>query len=332
MEVVPAAATSRQVLEGNTDVVLTFAEGYQPDGLLLIEMDDQLMNEIAQNGAAIKGEGDEDLVLCTHDTTYAMKMVNTSNTVLLFPPQGCKSPGDDKENDGGRGKWGLAAAASVSRTVELQKTVPRTEKLKRLLEDGALENDERDAKKPIYTKEDFQEIIQCSEEELDEALDKCEAFELDGSVRVLHKARLSEWLELTLLTIVEKDWVGFHIAIKLLEKEGSDGCTFEEFEALWTSKLPSASRPNLRKLLEGHALYWHQGLHERVKLFSLGSLPRTPQERFQALFAERELWLLEDIEPYVKDLLAMRQTVASLLMKYARKIQSTGGEPLYAKR
>lgn len=40
---------------------------------------------------AIKGGADEDAVLCTRDKTYALKYVETTNMLLLLPPEGASS-------------------------------------------------------------------------------------------------------------------------------------------------------------------------------------------------------------------------------------------------
>ena len=40
----------------------------------------------------IKGDADEQAVLCTHDKTYALKSVETSNLLLLIPPNQVKQP------------------------------------------------------------------------------------------------------------------------------------------------------------------------------------------------------------------------------------------------
>ena len=39
----------------------------------------------------IKGDSNDDAVLCTSNCTYAIKLVETSNTMLLVPPNEVKS-------------------------------------------------------------------------------------------------------------------------------------------------------------------------------------------------------------------------------------------------
>jgi hypothetical protein len=41
------------------------------------------------------------------------------------------------------------------------------------------------------------------------------------------------------------------------------------------------------------------GADRRLHAFSVRDLPKSPAERFKALFAERQRWTREDIEPYL---------------------------------
>lgn len=41
----------------------------------------------APRSVVIKGATHEDAVLCTSDKTFALKLVETTNTLLLLPPQ-----------------------------------------------------------------------------------------------------------------------------------------------------------------------------------------------------------------------------------------------------
>ena len=41
---------SRELLESNTEVTLKYGEGFQADGLLVVEMDENLLSEVKQNG------------------------------------------------------------------------------------------------------------------------------------------------------------------------------------------------------------------------------------------------------------------------------------------
>lgn len=72
----------------------------------------------------IKGEKDDEAVLCTSSTTYAVKYVSTSNTVLLIPPA---------QYTDGHAPATAGVVATASGLIELVETAPRLDKLKSLL-------------------------------------------------------------------------------------------------------------------------------------------------------------------------------------------------------
>lgn len=87
----------------------------------------------------IKGDLNEEAVLCTASTTYAIKYVSTSNTVLLIPPGGYTNSAQDiagKGCDVGADNVGPPTAnvlATIPGYLELVETAPRLDKLKLLL-------------------------------------------------------------------------------------------------------------------------------------------------------------------------------------------------------
>jgi sister chromatid cohesion protein DCC1 len=85
----------------------------------------------------IKGAENDEAVLCTSSTTFAIKYVSTSNTVLLIPPQhtapqaenmGSSADGKDRIDQANAGV--MATAAGL---IELVETAPRLDELKSLL-------------------------------------------------------------------------------------------------------------------------------------------------------------------------------------------------------
>jgi len=83
----------------------------------------------------IKGAKDDEAVMCTSSTTYAIKYVSTSNTVLLIPPAQHTAPQPESSGDGivciEPASAGVVATASG--LIELVETAPRLDKLKTLL-------------------------------------------------------------------------------------------------------------------------------------------------------------------------------------------------------
>ena len=85
----------------------------------------------------IKGAKNDEAVLCTSSTTYAIKYVSTSNTVLLIPPQQTAPQSENMDSSAGGKDCIKQANASVVATasglIELVETAPRLDKLKNLL-------------------------------------------------------------------------------------------------------------------------------------------------------------------------------------------------------
>jgi len=77
----------------------------------------------------IKGDKNDEAVLCTSSTTYAIKYVSTSNTVLLIPPV----PETTDDGTACIESAGAGVVATASGLIELVETAPRLDKLKTLL-------------------------------------------------------------------------------------------------------------------------------------------------------------------------------------------------------
>jgi hypothetical protein len=48
--------------------------------------------QLSPRRVVIKGSADDQAVLCTHNKTYALKSVETTNLLLLIPPNQVKQP------------------------------------------------------------------------------------------------------------------------------------------------------------------------------------------------------------------------------------------------
>ncbi|KAF8068237.1 dscc1 [Scenedesmus sp. PABB004] len=80
--------SSAAVLSRAKPRALAYAPGGLRTDLRLLEVDDELLGAIGgEEGVVIKGEPGGDAVLCTAAKTYALKLVETTNCLLLLPPQ-----------------------------------------------------------------------------------------------------------------------------------------------------------------------------------------------------------------------------------------------------
>lgn len=165
----------------------------------------------------VRGQPDEEAVLCTPSTTYAMKFVGTSNSVFLIPP-GKSTPliANDAMTDSKGNRIDTPdVVASVFKVapgnIELVQAAPRLDKLNLLLTkrpyrlDEDLEDDlqyDRD----LYTYKGLLEQIQASEEELRDGLKALSAVEIDGFLRIVDSKSMNLVLKVILNNSVLHDW------------------------------------------------------------------------------------------------------------------------------
>ena len=121
----------------------------------------------------IKGQANEDAVLCTSDKTYNLRSVVLSNSVLVVtrPPIGSMEDGD-----------AIVIRDQLNEIIELVPTVPKLHKLTSLLKgleyeghedvdmDTGDDEEDRPKKRRKFSYEDAQREIQASEGELAAAI------------------------------------------------------------------------------------------------------------------------------------------------------------------
>ncbi|KAK9094521.1 hypothetical protein Scep_025990 [Stephania cephalantha] len=214
-------------LQPNSSISITYDTFFgAPSDLLLLELDDKLLPQILQNRVTIRGEPDEEAVLCTPAVTYALKYVGTSNSVFLIPPSGPSSNVSDPSP---------VKVASVIKlapgVMELVEVAPRLDKLKELLaenpyrpeEDSMEELEENDGLRRLRW-EDLVERVQASDEELKDALKDNSAVEINGYWRIVDEKYMDMVLNMLLHNLVLNEWSleGFE-EDQVLGIMGSDG-------------------------------------------------------------------------------------------------------------
>lgn len=166
----------------------------------------------------IRGQPDEDAVLCSQTKTYAIKFVGTSNSLFLIPPSnlsialGASPNSSEKDHDN-------AMVASVIKVVpgsmELVEVAPRLDKLKLLLSENPYSFDEvsqmntelTHKNKGLYSWSDLVEKVQASDEELCTGLRALAAVEIDGLWRSLDENFVDAILNMLLHNAVLNDWL-----------------------------------------------------------------------------------------------------------------------------
>lgn len=170
----------------------------------------------------IKGEASDEACLCTSTHTYLMRLAESSNTHYLLPGA--------LASDTPLG----AIEASILTHYELKPMVPRLVKLRRLLAKrkyegfdtpGAGEADPeaseaRQSAKRLTTSS-LRAAVQCSEAQLDEALEAMHAVELQGEWRQLSLTYRHQITEYVLNLVDEHSWPRSSVGVRDVLKQSA---------------------------------------------------------------------------------------------------------------
>ncbi|KAJ3023673.1 Sister chromatid cohesion protein DCC1 [Thoreauomyces humboldtii] len=140
----------------------------------------------------IRGLETDEAVICTDTSTYAVRSVQTSNSMLLLRPL------DDHLNDWDASRPVYSVQDCVSAYTELTPCLPRLDRLAVLLKDSVYRGPEEEARgikrrnrdgeegpTQVYTTESLRDTIQASDSQLQAGLEAIRAVELDGVWRLL---------------------------------------------------------------------------------------------------------------------------------------------------
>ncbi|XP_047951178.1 sister chromatid cohesion protein DCC1 [Salvia hispanica] len=210
-----AGAEAILSLQPSSSISLTYHSLFGPhNDLMLLELDDKLLPDILHQRVTLRGQPDEDAVLCTSSKTYAVKFVGTSNSMLLIPPSEDVSRSRNNKDDGS------LAVASVLKVapgcMELVEVAPKLDELKLLLSQKpysfgeASEMDISEEREEtglgLYRWEDLVERIQASDEELKMGLQSISAVEIDGYWRILDDSYMHAILSMLLHNVILSNW------------------------------------------------------------------------------------------------------------------------------
>lgn len=274
----------------------------------LLELEPALCQQLeAGHSFVIRGDKDEQAVLCSKDKTYDLKIADTSNMLLFIP--GCKTPDQLKKEEPQSSIVHTEIFGFSNNYWELRRCRPKLKKLKKLLMentyDGPDSHKEEDPSRSKYTTEDLLDHIQASEGEIMAQLQVLNACEIGDEVYFeLNADKICRATAEMLL----QNAVKFNLA---------------EFQEVWQQSVPEGMTTRLDQL-KGLALVDRNSRPEIIFLLKVEDLPEGTQERFNSLFSLREKWMEEDIAPYIQDLCGEKQTIGTLLTKYARCSMQNG--------
>ncbi|ERN09144.1 hypothetical protein AMTRI_Chr03g142330 [Amborella trichopoda] len=341
-----------------------FPHRHQPNNqFLLLELDPTLLPYFYNNQVTVRGDPDEEAVLCTPSSTYALKFVSTSNSVFLIPPPSFENPMQKPLSS--------PVIELSPGHMELLCVAPQLDKLKSLLSTvtynpNITDDEGQEEASCLFTWSDLISKVQASDQELKDRLNSLSAIEINGKWRILDQGFMSDTLELLIRNATIHGWplgaLREDLVLPVLEADGVSlefGCHClkafgrEKDVGVWAlceravcvnyarkilGKVGKMKSENFlmklqrrvpegfavgMEMLEGEVLAERVGAEVWVRAFSVSSLPSDPAERFSILFKERQRWESQDLEPYIRDLRVPCLSSDSLLIKYTRRIQPT---------
>ncbi|XP_071736120.1 uncharacterized protein [Rutidosis leptorrhynchoides] len=197
----------------NSSIPISYHPLYGPhDDILLLELDEKLLPDVINQRVSLRGQPDEDAVLCTQSKTYAIKFVGTSNSVFLVPPSDQFTVNENSHDCDEKGTDSNARFASILKvapgTMELVEVAPRIDKLKSLLLENPYKFDEDTEMYDtgLYRWVDLIDRVQASDEELRSALQVLSAVEINGYWRNIDENYMGQIVNTLVNNAIINEW------------------------------------------------------------------------------------------------------------------------------
>ncbi|CAH3173248.1 unnamed protein product [Porites lobata] len=370
--------------------VLQFSMNPSNDEYKLLELPPNILESLnTGDNVTIRGDHQDEAVLCTEKATFDLKMADTSNSLLLVPE--CILFKDEEFQSEVSPLVFREVSSCHTTYFEVKHSRPRLEKLKYLLSENLYKGPENETnlediaeenitnRNTLYTLSDLLSKVQASKAELIDALMKMEALEIDGHWRLLD-ADYKEHVVVRILSLLEeKDWsyeaipakeccdileeleprnilehcLNCYGEITDMDSDTGEGtvhyrfledkiCRFyaeyllrqagrfnyHEFMESWLQSVPEGMSTKSEHL-SGIALTDMKSIPPVIWHFPASELSDDPALRFMKLFKVQPKWTLEEIEPYIRNLVAPGQSLNALLMKFARSSKDATGVKVY---
>ncbi|KXJ21192.1 Sister chromatid cohesion protein DCC1 [Exaiptasia diaphana] len=188
--------------------LMQFSDSCMSEDYKLLELPPKLLERLQQGESlVIRGDNQEDAVLCTEDSTYEIKLADTSNAMLLTPS--CQVFKDNGFKDQKRDLVTHQICSCHSEYYEVRPCRPKLYKIRSLLQESQYKGQEYENDgnlKPKCSLQDILDVVQGSEKEIKESLCKIGALQMDGFWRLLD-VEYEEKVVISILTLLEeKDW------------------------------------------------------------------------------------------------------------------------------
>ncbi|EPX74959.1 DNA replication factor C complex subunit Dcc1 [Schizosaccharomyces octosporus yFS286] len=338
-------------------ISLKFSDHEDEPEFLLVELDKELQNLIEHNPdeqiVFKAGLDSKSSVMCTRNTTYSVRQLIQSNSLLLFQSF---HPSELTLRDSKHSYLELEqifgsiiiedkisywneddSEKQVPSSISLQdfiSQVPASENEIRTflgLNFTILKNNTLYRMSPSYImtlmdwmfaviqqlRADFSAIDVKKIKEIA----KEDEVDIDALYSIVWSISKSPFLSELDIVAIDKSLVCFWIGRFLLE----DAIIMEisQFLLKWEEKLPENCREFVSlDMLKG--FYFYSGTNT-IQYFSSSQLPRDPTRCFQVLFDIKSKWRYDEIWPFVETLAVDKSKVEALLLKYGRKQATKNG-------
>lgn len=165
---------------GAVDLMFTPGFSSARADMRLFEVDEEVVEALTAGGnVSLKGSPDDEVVLTTPTRTYAVRMLETTNILLMAPTNSWSA---------GSGCTSLQIPIAAHSTLEVVRTAPRTSSLRALLAlrpyTGQLADSKRGSE-DLFTFSNLLSRVQASEAEIKSALTTLSAAQVNGYWRLV---------------------------------------------------------------------------------------------------------------------------------------------------
>lgn len=197
---------------------LVLSSEFDTEGFRLIELPPHIWKELQisslmESKVVLKGDADDNAVLCTQDATYSVKMSDTSNSVLLVPP----TEGHDAMDFSSEHIRYVIGTATKS--FEVAQSMPQFSKMKATLNKTIYRGEDEEKRidaEDLLPFHRLLEHVQASEDEIRATLTRMHAFITKGCYRLMDAEYRQRVFELVLAEIALQRMPFDHVILSVI--------------------------------------------------------------------------------------------------------------------
>lgn len=184
---------------------ISYSNEWMKEDYKLLELSNDLVSVLNEGDTlTIRGHTEDEAVMCSSNKTFEIKAADTSNSLLLLP--NLTTPDNRDAFQGEKTVSNVPVLSCFSTYYEVRHSRPNLQRLLELLSASAYSDSSSVPEDDLYSTERLLSVIQCSEEELREGLQRFCALQIDGSWRILEINYQEKAFSQILALLEEKYW------------------------------------------------------------------------------------------------------------------------------